>query len=56
MLVRRLLRVYIRLDDTFNARNIIQVRQQCFAHRGAQDKHRVSEIDLSQPRHEISFW
>ena len=25
-------------------------------HPGVQDKHRMSEIDLSQPRHETAFW
>ena len=28
----------------------------CLVHPGVQDKRRVSEIDLSQPRHETAFW
>ena len=28
----------------------------CFVHPGVRDKRRVSEIDLSQPRHETAFW
>ena len=28
----------------------------CLVHPGVRDKHRVSEIDLSQPRHETAFW
>ena len=32
------------------------VRSSCLAHPGVRDKRRVSEIDLSQPRHETAFW
>ena len=28
----------------------------CLVHPGVRDKRRVSEIDLSQPRHETAFW
>ena len=28
----------------------------CLVHSGVRDKRRVSEIDLSQPRHETAFW
>ena len=28
----------------------------CLIHPGAREKHRVSEIDLSHPRHETAFW
>ena len=28
----------------------------CLVHLGVRDKRRVSEIDLSQPRHETAFW
>ena len=31
-------------------------RLQCLVHPGVRDKRRVSEIDLSQPRHETAFW
>ena len=31
-------------------------RQFCLVHPCLRDKHRVSEIDLSQPRHETAFW
>ena len=32
------------------------VRSSCPVHPGVRDKRRVSEIDLSQPRHETAFW
>ena len=32
------------------------VRSSCLIHLGVRDKRRVSEIDLSQPRHETAFW
>ena len=32
------------------------VRSSCLVHPGVRDKRRVSEIDLSQPRHETAFW
>ena len=32
------------------------VRPSCLVHPGVRDKRRVSEIDLSQPRHETAFW
>ena len=32
------------------------VRSSCLVHPGVWDKRRVSEIDLSQPRHETAFW
>ena len=32
------------------------LRSICLVHQGVQDKRRVSEIDLSQPRHETAFW
>ena len=31
-------------------------RPSCLVHPGVRDKRRVSEIDLSQPRHETAFW
>ena len=31
-------------------------RLSCLVHPGVRDKRRVSEIDLSQPRHETAFW
>ena len=31
-------------------------KYRCFIHPGVRDKRRVSEIDLSQPRHETAFW
>ena len=31
-------------------------RPWCLVHPGVRDKRRVSEIDLSQPRHETAFW
>ena len=31
-------------------------RPLCLVHPGVRDKRRVSEIDLSQPRHETAFW
>ena len=34
----------------------LSVRLQCLVHPGVRDKRRVSEIDLSQPRHETAFW
>ena len=34
----------------------LSARLQCLVHRGVRDKRRVSEIDLSQPRHETAFW
>ena len=36
--------------------NIDECRQVCLVHPGVRDKRRVSEIDLSQPRHETGFW
>ena len=32
------------------------LRSICLVHPGVRDKRRVSEIDLSQPRHETAFW
>ena len=32
------------------------VGSSCLVHSGVQDKRRVSEIDLTQPRHETAFW
>ena len=32
------------------------MRPSCLVHPGVQDKHWVSEINLSQPRHETAFW
>ena len=32
------------------------VRLSCLVHPAVRDKRRVSEIDLSQPRHETAFW
>ena len=32
------------------------IRSSCLLHQGIRDKRRVSEIDLSQPRHETAFW
>ena len=32
------------------------MRPSCLVHPGVRDKRRVSEIDLSQPRHETAFW
>ena len=32
------------------------VRSTCLVHPSVRDKRRVSEIDLSQPRHETAFW
>ena len=32
------------------------VRPSCLVHPAVRDKRRVSEIDLSQPRHETAFW
>ena len=32
------------------------VRLSCLEHPGVRDKSRVSEINLSQPRHETAFW
>ena len=32
------------------------MRPSCLVHQGVRDKRRVSEIDLSQPRHETAFW
>ena len=29
---------------------------ECLVHPGVQDKRRVSEIDLSRPEHETTFW
>ena len=34
----------------------LSVRLQCLVHPSVRDKRRVSEIDLSQPRHETAFW
>ena len=31
-------------------------RPSCLVHPGVRDKRRMSEIDLSQPRHETAFW
>ena len=31
-------------------------RPSCLIHLSVRDKRRVSEIDLSQPRHETAFW
>ena len=39
-----------KLYQWFNA------RLWCLVHPGVRDKRRVSEIDLSQPRHETAFW
>ena len=36
--------------------HMIQKRSSCLIHPGVRDKRRVSEIDLSQPRHETAFW
>ena len=33
-----------------------KTRPSCLVHPGVRDKRRVSEIDLSQPRHETAFW
>ena len=33
-----------------------QVESHCLVHPGVRDKRRVSEIDLSQTRHETAFW
>ena len=33
-----------------------QMRLSCLVHPGVRDKRQVSEIDLSQPRHETAFW
>ena len=35
---------------------ITLARPSCLVHPGVRDKRRVSEIDLSQPRHETAFW
>ena len=35
---------------------LTRCRTKCLVHPGVRDKHRVSEIDLSQPRHETAFW
>ena len=32
------------------------MRHVCLIHPGVRDKRRVSEIDLSQPRHDTAFW
>ena len=32
------------------------MRPSCLIHPGVRDKRRVSEIDLTQPRHETAFW
>ena len=36
--------------------NSLQERLLCLVHPAVRDKRRVSEIDLSQPRHETAFW
>ena len=35
---------------------LLSVRMLCLVHPGVRDQRRVSEIDLSQPRHETAFW
>ena len=43
------------ISDTFTYR-WLSARLQCLVHLGVPDKPQVSEIDLSQPRHETAFW
>ena len=43
--------------DLYNHNNRrLSARLQCLVQPGVRDKRRVSEIDLSQPRHETAFW
>ena len=35
---------------------MLKIRPSCLIHPGVRDKRWVSEIDLSQPRHETAFW
>ena len=40
----------------FHVKDKTVARPSCLVHPGVRDKRRVSEIDLSQPRHETAFW
>ena len=41
--------------DSYNNDGTV-VRQSCLVPPGVRDKRRVSEIELSQPRHGTAFW
>ena len=40
----------------FRQHPVCNLYPHCLVHPGVQDKRRVSEIDLSQPRHKTAFW
>ena len=44
------------LGDVIKKLPLPNVGSVCVVHPGVRDKRRVSEIDLSQPRHEKAFW
>ena len=46
---------FLRYEDT-HAKDKMVMRPSCLIHQGVRDKGPVSEIDLSQPRHETAFW
>ena len=47
--------VFSRYGDS-HVKDKTVARPSCLVHPGVRDKRRVSEIDLSQPRHETAFW
>ena len=42
--------------EDFHYEEKMVMRLSCLVHPAVRDKRRVSEIDLSQPRHETAFW
>ena len=47
--------IFPRYEDS-HVKDKMVMRLSCLVHPGVRDKRRVSEIDLSQPRHETTFW